>query len=231
LKANQIKVNRISEDFKVEAKQFLYMGENKLRDEFMKDLIPSGYLYNRHRKNRILNLIVDKGNNNMITAFEAIASENPELLKTAMKEFIYINNLINVLDTLSVEEFEFEGVNTFKKYFSSFQNELYSLKLNLTRSRELSVRRGEIASVVIFEAREMGQNGIDFAGKTLKDNYQIFNRSLPVYFLGFTQQSMAQGQLEEMRRRRALEAVQGGMRPPDGGAPDGGAPSSPSGYL
>jgi hypothetical protein len=47
----------------------------------------------------------------------------------------------------------------------------------------------------------------------------------------FTQQSMAQGQLEEMRRRRALEAVQGGMRPPDGGAPDGGAPSSPSGYL
>jgi signal transduction histidine kinase len=184
LKANQIKVNRISEDFKVEAKQFLYMGENKLRDEFMKDLIPSGYLYNRHRKNRILNLIVDKGNNNMITAFEAIASENPELLKTAMKEFIYINNLINVLDTLSVEEFEFEGVNTFKKYFSSFQNELYSLKLNLTRSRELSVRRGEIASVVIFEAREMGQNGIDFAGKTLKDNYQIFNRSLPVYFLG-----------------------------------------------
>jgi proteasome activator-like protein len=34
----------------------------------------------------------------------------------------------------------------------------------------------------------------------------------------FTQQSMAQGQLEEMRRRRALEAAQGGL---PGGAPSG----------
>ena len=40
----------------------------------------------------------------------------------------------------------------------------------------------------------------------------------------FTQQAMAQGQLEEMRRRRALQAVPG-----EGGAPGGG--ESPSGYL
>lgn len=184
LKADQKNLNRISEDFQVEAKNFLYQGENILRNEFMKDLIPSGYLYNRHRKNRIINLIVDKGNNNMITAFEAIASENPDQLNTAFQEFIYINNLIYLLDTMSVEEFEYKGVEQFKKHFNSFRNELYSLKLNLTKSRELSVRRGEIASVVIFEARAMGQNGIDFAGKTLKDNYQIFNRSVPVYFLG-----------------------------------------------
>jgi hypothetical protein len=49
----------------------------------------------------------------------------------------------------------------------------------------------------------------------------------------FTQQTMAQGQLEEMRRRRALEAAQGGMGP-GVGAPTG-APSGPgeppSGYL
>jgi proteasome activator-like protein len=43
----------------------------------------------------------------------------------------------------------------------------------------------------------------------------------------FTQQAMAQGQLEEMRRRRALEASQGAMGvPPPGISPDG-----PSGYL
>jgi hypothetical protein len=40
----------------------------------------------------------------------------------------------------------------------------------------------------------------------------------------FTQQAMAQGQLEEMRRRRALQAVPG-----EGGAPGSG--ESPSGYL
>jgi hypothetical protein len=40
----------------------------------------------------------------------------------------------------------------------------------------------------------------------------------------FTQQAMAQGQLEEVRRRRALQAVPG-----EGGAP--GAGESPSGYL
>jgi len=40
----------------------------------------------------------------------------------------------------------------------------------------------------------------------------------------FTQQAMAQGQLEEMRQRRALQAVPG-----DGGAPGTGEP--PSGYL
>jgi hypothetical protein len=42
----------------------------------------------------------------------------------------------------------------------------------------------------------------------------------------FTQQAMAQGQLEEMRRRRALETVQGGgpMAPPGTG-------DAPSGYL
>jgi hypothetical protein len=40
----------------------------------------------------------------------------------------------------------------------------------------------------------------------------------------FTQQAMAQGQLEEVRRRRALQAVPG-----EGGVP--GAGESPSGYL
>lgn len=155
-----------------------------LRNEFLKDLIPSGTLYNRHRKNRIINLIVDKGNNNMIKAYEAIANENPEHLNPAFKEFVYINNLINVLDTLSVEEFEFLGVKQLRKNFGQFRNELYSLKQNLTTSRELSVRRTEIATGVIFEARAMGQDGINFAGKTLQDNYQVFNRSVPVYFLG-----------------------------------------------
>jgi hypothetical protein len=44
----------------------------------------------------------------------------------------------------------------------------------------------------------------------------------------FTQQAMAQGQLEEMRRRRAIEATQSGM----GGPPmPGSSPDGPSGYL
>jgi signal transduction histidine kinase len=184
LQRNQVNFNRISDDFGVEARQFLYEGENILRNEFQKDLIPSGSLYNRHRKNRIINLILDKGNNNMIIAFEAIANENPEHLNPAFKEFVYINNLINVLDSLSVEEFEFQGVKKFKDHFGQFRNELYSLKQNLTKSRELSIRRGEIATVVIFEARAMGQDGINFAGKTLQDNYQVFRRSVPAYFLG-----------------------------------------------
>ena len=48
----------------------------------------------------------------------------------------------------------------------------------------------------------------------------------------FTQQAMAQGQLDEMRRRRAIEAAQGGMpgQGPGGGeGPTGG--DGPSGYL
>ena len=44
----------------------------------------------------------------------------------------------------------------------------------------------------------------------------------------FTQQAMAQGQLEEMRRRRALEASQGPMGGP---LPPGVSPDGPSGYL
>jgi len=43
----------------------------------------------------------------------------------------------------------------------------------------------------------------------------------------FTQQTMAQGQLEEMRRRRALEAAQGAAGP----GPGGDGATSPSGYL
>ena len=186
LKANQKNLNSIFEDFSSTTKKILYKGESKLRQEFMKDSVSSGYLYNRHRKNRITNLIVDKGNNNMIKAYEAIASEKPEYLDPVFREFVYINNLIHLLDSLSVEEYEFEGIRQFEKHFKRYKNELYSLKINLIKSRELSVRRGEIASVVIFEAREMGHNGIDLAGKTLKENYQIFNRSVPVYFLGLS---------------------------------------------
>ncbi|HEY8215771.1 MAG TPA: proteasome activator [Acidimicrobiia bacterium] len=43
----------------------------------------------------------------------------------------------------------------------------------------------------------------------------------------FTQQAMAQSQLEEVRRRRALEAAQGAM----GGPLPGASPDGPSGYL
>jgi hypothetical protein len=44
----------------------------------------------------------------------------------------------------------------------------------------------------------------------------------------FTQQTMAQGQLEEMRRRRALEAAQGAAPPGAGGD---NPTDPPSGYL
>jgi hypothetical protein len=44
----------------------------------------------------------------------------------------------------------------------------------------------------------------------------------------FTQQAMAQSQLDEVRRRRMLEAAQGGQGAP---GPVGGDPVPPSGYL
>ncbi len=184
LKKNQSSLNEISNDLAVEVKNVLYDGEYRLREELKKDLIPSGSLYNRHRKNRIINLIVDKGNTNMIRALEAIAVENPQSINKAMKEFNYINNLINLLDSLSVEQYELKSVARIRAYFEHFKDELYSLKQNLAWSKTLSVRREEIASVVIFEAKNMGLSGINYAGATLQKNYQVFNRSVPVYFSG-----------------------------------------------
>lgn len=181
---NQGVLNKIFEDFSGEATRFLIKGENVLRNELSREQTEADYLYNRHRKNRIINLIVDKGNKNMISSFEAIAMENPDLLTPTFQEFVYINNLLEIIDSLSVEDYEFEGVAQFRSYFSSFRSEVYSLKTNLIKSRELSVRRGEIANVVIFEAREMGRNGINLAGQTLNENYQMFNRSVPIYFVG-----------------------------------------------
>lgn len=184
LKNSQDVLHEISEDFRVEARKYVISGESKLRYAILDDQIPSEDLSKRHRKNRIVNLIVDKGNNNMISAYDAIASENPEHLDAVFQEFVYINNLLLLLDSLSTEEYEFVEISKFQNHFAGFQNELYALKNNLTKSRELSVRRGEIANVVIFEAGVMGQDGINFAGNTLEENYQVFNRSVPIYFVG-----------------------------------------------
>ncbi len=183
---NKENFKSLSSKFAIEAKNILYKGENKLRNELNQENIPGGSLYNRHRKNRIINLILDKENNRMLNVYEAISKESPDLLSAAFKESKYMVNLLNLLDSLASESFETEGIKKLKGYSQGFSLELYDLKNNLIRSRELSVRRTEIASVVIYEAALMGQDGIKYAGETLKENYRIFSRSVPVYLIGLS---------------------------------------------
>ena len=184
LKANKQNLIAISPKFSFSAIKILNEGDNKLWQQLTLKVIPSIEAKNRYRKNHLINRVVDKGNESIISAFEAISFDNSDYLNTPLKSFKNIFFLLNVLDSLTVATQENADIILIRNYFKLFQNEVYSLKANLFKDHELSVKRSEITNVVIHEARMMGQEGIQFAGKSLQDKYQNFDRLISVFYIG-----------------------------------------------
>lgn len=184
LKANKQKLIAISPKFTFTAIKILNEGNNKLWQQLTHKVIPSIEAKNRYRKNHLINRVVDLGNESIISAFEAISFDNSDYLKTPLKSFKNIFFLLKVLDSLTFATPENADIKMIRNYFMLFQDDVYSLKANLSRDRELSIKRSEITNVVIHEARMMGHEGIQFAGKSLQDKYQNFDRLISVFYIG-----------------------------------------------
>jgi len=183
LQKNQETLKKISKEFSKESQDYISKKEREMTYEIKKDSISSEELSIKYIEIRRINLIERRGNRSMITTLEAIVSKNPDHLKSAIKEFKHIFNLIQLVDTSLIESNQDEHLSLFRKHFTLFQNELYSLKKNLDILKKLSVKQVETASVVIYEAREMGEDGIQLSGQALKKNYLGFNRLVPIYVL------------------------------------------------
>ena len=184
LKANKQKLKAISPKFVFVARKIFNEGESELWQQLTHTVVSSKDAKNRHRKNHLINRVVDKGNMNMISAFEAISFDNPVYLKSSIKEFKDIFYLLKVLDAITVETPENADIKNIRNHFLLFQDEVNSLRANLTRHRELSIKRDEITNIVIHEARIMGHEGILFAGKALQDKYQNFDRLITFFYIG-----------------------------------------------
>ena len=183
LQKNQVNLRTISQEFEEETEKFIKKEENKLTKAIKESSFSPEELVLKHYKNRRTYLIINKGKRCMVNALEAIVSEDPEHLKSAIKEFKYIFNLINVIDSSFNEPSEYQRMETFKNYFSYFQEEIFSLKKNLATLKELNIKQIESANVVIYEAKAMGEDGVKLSGKSLKNNYEAFNRLGPIFLL------------------------------------------------
>ena len=184
LQKNQKNLRKISQKFSKESQDFISKEEGKMYKDILNDTISSKELTKKHREIRRINLIERRGSRSMITALEAISSKNPEHLNSTIREFKYIFNLINSVDTLFTESYQYDYIVLFRQHFTQFQNELYSLRKNLNILKKLYVKQVETANVVIYEARAMGDDGIQLSGQAVKDNYLAFNRLGTVYILG-----------------------------------------------
>ncbi len=181
LKKNQNTLEKISKKFSVESQSFISRKEIEFSRALRNDSILPEELTIKHLQIRRINLIERRGNRSMITALEAILSKNPEHLKSVIKEFKYNFKLIQAVDTSLNDSLQRGKMDLFTNHFTLFQNELYSLKKNLVTLKKLSVKQVETANVVIYEAKAMGEDGIQLSGQALKNNYLAFNRLVPLY--------------------------------------------------
>ena len=184
LKENQKKLKILSPRYTIAAKKILREGESDLWQQLTRKVMTAQEAKDRYRKNHLILAVVDKANMNLISAFEAISFANPEYLNTTLHEFKHVSILLAVLDTLTTGSPENAKIKTIKGQFLLFEDEVYALKANLTKYQELSVKQGEFAGIVINEATTMGQWGILFAGKTLQNKYQNFDRLITLFYIG-----------------------------------------------
>jgi signal transduction histidine kinase len=184
LKENQQKLKSLSPRYTLAAKKILREGENELWQQLTRKVMTAKEAKDRYRKNHLILAVVDKANSNMISAFESISFDNPEYLNTTLHEFKHVFILLSVLDTLTTGTPENAKIKTIRDQFLLFEDEVFSLKANLTRYQELSVKQAEFADIVIHEATTMGQGGILFAGQTLQHKYQNFDRLITLFYIG-----------------------------------------------
>ncbi len=136
-------------------------------------------------RNRKILIAVNKGSRSISSAYDAIISRNPEHLKNTLYEFKYIFNLLYIADTSYNLPKQSAKYKSIRGNYEIFRLELVKLQNNLTKLKALSLRQVETANVVIYEAREMGEDGIKLSSQALQNNSDAFNRLIPIYILGF----------------------------------------------
>lgn len=184
LKANQQSLKAIASSYTQTSKQFLNEGESELFRQLSNRITPAIEAKERHRKNRLISVVVDKGNTNMIAAFEAISFDNIEYLEPAFKAFDDIFILLNRMASITEGTPESADIRDINLLFIKFRDEVHILKDNLIKHRALSIKRGDIADAVINEARSMGEEGIILAGSAIQDKYKKFDNLITFFYIG-----------------------------------------------
>lgn len=184
IEQNQQSLIRIRNDFTEKAKLFLYEQENKLRKAIQNEVFPPALLAEQHRKSRLINLVVDKGNSNLIRAFESQVSGNNEDLDEAFRQFVYINRLLNEINEISDDSTARGRVAGLREYFKDFKHETEMLNDYLIGRRTILEKRVELADAVLHEARMMGKQGMELSENVMSSGVEDFSRVTTFYLFG-----------------------------------------------
>jgi signal transduction histidine kinase len=184
LKSSQHNLKVISANYSEDTKSIILLTENNLRKELSQKNINQRVAKDLQRKNQLIHRVVDKANENMISAFEAISFNNPEYLKPTMKEFRIIFHLVSVLDTIHKGTPENAQIKLINSQLHKFQNEVILLENNQKRYWELAEKQTEISSLVLNEAAIIGEEGMMLAGDVLEDRYENIDRLIQIFNIG-----------------------------------------------
>jgi len=178
-------IRTISKKISEETFGFYISEQNKIRNALGDSLLTYDQIEQMRSRTRKIAVVNDKGNRAMNTALEVIISEDPQHLKSALNEFKYIFKLLYIADSLFERQNQKEHIELIRNHYQIFKGDLYNLQKGLKELKALSLKQLETANVVIYEATKMGKDGIFLSGQALQNNYDAFNRLIPIYTLGF----------------------------------------------
>ena len=178
-------IRTISKKISEETFGFYISEQNKIRNALGDSLLTYDQIEQMRSRTRKIAVVNDKGNRAMNTALEVIISEDPQHLKSALNEFKYIFKLLYIADSLFERQNQKEHIELIRNHYQIFKGDLYNLQKGLKELKALSLKQLETANVVIYEATKMGEDGIFLSGQALQNNYDAFNRLIPIYTLGF----------------------------------------------
>jgi signal transduction histidine kinase len=184
LRSNQQFLKKIRHDFVEKAKLFLYKQEHQLNKSIQKDTFPPDLLAKQHRISRLINLVVDKGNSNLIRAFESQVSGDNSDLDEAFRQFDYIDRLLDEILELTNDTDARQSVAELKTYFENFKSRTWELDNYLQQRRFLLEQRVELAGTVLHEARMMGEQGIHLSEQGMGTGVENFSRLTTFYLFG-----------------------------------------------
>src|SRR6056297_2548157 len=178
-------IRTISKKISEETFGFYISEQNKIRNALGDSLLTYDQIEQMSSRTRKIAVVNDKGNRAMNTALEVIIPEAPQHLKSAFNEFKYIFKLLYIADSLFERQNQKEHIELIRNHYQIFKGDLYNLQKGLKELKALSLKQLETANVVIYEATKMGEDGIFLSGQALQNNYDAFNRLIPIYTLGF----------------------------------------------
>ncbi len=141
-------------------------------------------LVQRLQKVRLINEIIELGNECRLAAWKAQASRDTKLIEAALPHFEEMSTKFEGLKAITQLKEDLDRIDEAHKAADAYKAAMIDYGKNLTALAELNVKRGEVAEAVLQEAQQTAQSGMNSVATVSKQAVSSLSAASFVMLIG-----------------------------------------------